>query len=64
MNSVGAQQRRRPQALSENRACPDSTRAGATDEELEAAILAVLSEAGGGFISWAELREKLRGATL
>jgi len=50
--------------LSENRACPDSTRGGATDEELEAAILAVLSEAGGGFISWAELREKLRGATL
>ena len=63
MKPVGAQQCRHQQALSQKCDTRISTRIKATDEQLDAAIMAALSEAGGEVVAWADLRQKLPTAS-
>ncbi|WP_326544685.1 hypothetical protein QGN31_06525 [Mycobacterium sp. 2-64] len=58
MNTVGIQHNAESCRHSQDRASPAVTRT-ATDEQLDAAILAVLGEAAGNVVPWAELRDRL-----
>jgi hypothetical protein len=65
VNNVGAQHNADSGRCYHRSVTPrSSTRIEATDQQLEAAILAALSDAVGEVVAWADLREKLPTATL